>query len=162
MKLCPKCNTNKNESEFIKVKKPRWKGDEYSSWCRVCNNKRARDYYFKHKERELLRHKKRWANYSTEDKLAKLEIIRKYYLEKRLVVLKYYGNKCACCGETTREFLEIDHKNNDGSAHRKTLKGRNIIVWIIENNYPDMFQILCSNCNMSKGRWGYCPHNKKK
>jgi hypothetical protein len=29
-----------------------------------------------------------------------------------------------------------------------------LINWIIENNYPDGFQILCHNCNVAKGLIG--------
>jgi len=34
------------------------------------------------------------------------------------------------------------------------LKGKHLINWIIENNYPDGFQILCHNCNVAKGLIG--------
>jgi hypothetical protein len=29
---------------------------------------------------------------------------------------------------------------------------------LIKNNFPDGFQVLCHNCNMSIGLYGYCPH----
>jgi radical SAM protein with 4Fe4S-binding SPASM domain len=29
------------------------------------------------------------------------------------------------------------------------------------NNYPkDLFRLLCHNCNMARGCYGYCPHEK--
>lgn len=85
--------------------------------------------------------------------------------ERRLIVLKYYSSEtpfCACCGEKTFEFLAIDHIKGDGNKHRKSIrpKGGFIIVdWIIKNNFPPLFQILCHNCNNAKGFWGKCPHS---
>ena len=83
---------------------------------------------------------------------------------KKNLVLEHYGRECACCGEDEVKFLCIDHKNNDGREHRKTLKGTGggsiIIAWIIKNGFPDMFQMLCHNCNMAKGIYGECPHKK--
>lgn len=32
--------------------------------------------------------------------------------------------------------------------------------WIIRNNFPEMFQTLCFNCNFAKAIFGECPHNK--
>ena len=83
----------------------------------------------------------------------------------RMKVLDAYGNQCACCGETTPEFLSVDHVNNDGSAHRRELKGfgRSIYRWLAMNGYPQdgRFQLLCHNCNMAKGLYGSCPHKEQ-
>ena len=79
---------------------------------------------------------------------------------KRKLVLEHYGNTCTCCGETTYEFLEIDHINNDGLEHRKRT-GSHIIEDIIKNNFPNDMQILCANCNRGKGKFGECPHKKE-
>jgi hypothetical protein len=78
----------------------------------------------------------------------------------RIEVLEHYGNKCACCGESTREFLAIDHIRGGGHRHLKTLKRATIYYWLKQNNYPDGFQILCHNCNCAKGFYGSCPHKK--
>lgn len=78
-------------------------------------------------------------------------------------VFEHYGGKCSCCGESQFEFLSIDHINNNGSEHRKDIKksGTHFYKWIIDNNYPDDLQILCLNCNLSKGFYGYCAHDEK-
>ena len=82
--------------------------------------------------------------------------------KKRVFVA--YGNKCACCGETQREFLSLDHVNNDGAKQRRELNKtnhkstRSTYYWAIKNNFPPSLQLLCYNCNMSKGFRGYCPH----
>jgi len=77
-------------------------------------------------------------------------------------VIEYYGGKCACCGETEYTFLAIDHINGGGTEHRKKIKkqsGTAMAKWLIDNNFPDGFQILCHNCNMSKHlNQGICAH----
>lgn len=86
--------------------------------------------------------------------------------ELRNQVLEHYGNKCVCCGETTNEFLCLDHINGGGNEHRRTLGthkcGEPFYRWIRKNNYPDILQILCHNCNMSKGFYGECPHERQR
>lgn len=82
---------------------------------------------------------------------------REHNKQIRITTLNAYGNACQCCGESTYEFLSIDHMNNDGSAHRKEV-GNKICRWLRKNNYPEGFQILCHNCNQAKGLYGTCPH----
>src|SRR3990167_2907538 len=85
---------------------------------------------------------------------------------KREQVIKHYGGnppKCNCCGEKEIKFLTIDHINNDGAKHRKEINANNISGglsgWIIRNNYPEDFQVLCMNCNWGKYiNLGKCPH----
>src|ERR1019366_4483037 len=36
-----------------------------------------------------------------------------------------YGGKCACCGETERIFLTIDHIGGGGAEHRRQFGGQN-------------------------------------
>jgi len=106
--------------------------------------KREREKYQKNKEKIKQRRKNR------------IKIIR-------LKVLSHYSGgqpKCACCGETHIEFLTIDHIEGGGTKHRDRLGkfGIYFYLWLINNNFPDGFRVLCSNCNSSKGRYGYCPH----
>ena len=79
------------------------------------------------------------------------------YYEHKAQVIRHYGQICNCCGETELAFLQIDHIRNDGSEHRKEFKG-NIYYWLVKNNFPEGFQILCANCNFAKGKIGKCPH----
>jgi hypothetical protein len=74
-----------------------------------------------------------------------------YHQKRRLVVLNHYCGgdiKCQKCGQTNIDCLTIDHINNDGAKHRKSVN--NIIGWLIKNNFPDGFQILCMNCQFEK------------
>ena len=79
--------------------------------------------------------------------------------KRRRRVIEHYGGECACCGEKTFEFLAVDHINGGGDAHRRKVgSGSNMIEWIITSNFPDIFQVLCHNCNQAIGYYGSCPH----
>lgn len=87
---------------------------------------------------------------------------RVYDLSRRLKVLEHYGGKCACCGEARYEFLAIDHMGGGGTEHRKNIgRGANFTQWLIRNDYPEGFRVLCHNCNMAIGFYGHCPHQEK-
>ena len=85
---------------------------------------------------------------------------------KRLQCLVAYGGnhpKCACCGEDTIEFLALDHINGNGRKHRREVgHGTQLYYWLIANNFPPIFQVLCHNCNAAKQFYGGCPHQRKK
>lgn len=85
-----------------------------------------------------------------------------YWRSKVRVVEHYTGGKnaCQCCAEDTFEFLSVDHINGGGKAHRNEIGKSEIYRWIIRNNFPPGFQILCFNCNLAKGFFGKCPHEK--
>jgi hypothetical protein len=70
-------------------------------------------------------------------------------------VMTHYGNgKAACvrCGYDNIGALDIDHINGDGAEHRKRedVKTRSFYAWLKQNNFPEGFQTLCSNCNQIK------------
>lgn len=90
------------------------------------------------------------------------EKAKRFRQKRRFEILNYYSNgkmECNCCKENTNEFLSIDHINNDGAEHRKTVDGSRLYCWLRNNNYPAGFQVLCHNCNMAKGIYGKCPHS---
>lgn len=72
----------------------------------------------------------------------------------RAAVFGHYGESCGCCGST--EQLTIDHIDGNGRAHRIELFGRHdrggvhFYRWLIEQGFPDGFQVLCKGCNASK------------
>ena len=74
----------------------------------------------------------------------------------------HYGGKCACCGETNIGFLTIDHLDGGGSKHRRAVgRGTNFYKWLIRNEFPDEYQVLCFNCNCGKQVNGdICPHKE--
>lgn len=114
-------------------------------------------YYFNNREKYLKKQKLYMLNGGKEIRDNTLKNLKKE-------VFLHYGNECICCKENRFEFLTIDHINNNGAKHRKEYKtgtGKNVCRWLKKNNYPKSFQLLCYNCNCSKGFFGYCPHEKR-
>ncbi len=93
-----------------------------------------------------------------------------YYMWRerlRRVVFAHYSNntfKCACCGESEQDFLVIDHIAGNGNEHRRAVFGRTAAggqtmhSWLVKQGFPRGFQLLCSNCNASRGKHGDCVH----
>ena len=82
------------------------------------------------------------------------------------VFAAYGGYRCACCAETERMFLSIDHINNDGNVERKSgvyrSSGTAFYLWLCKQQFPPGYQVLCMNCQVGKHRnGGVCPHQRK-
>ena len=95
---------------------------------------------------------KSWMESSKQYKRRGISTSLKYY-ENRIKVIEHYSkgkNCCARCGLSDIRVLDLDHINNNGYEHRKEIGTLNIIKWILENNFPTGFQILCKNCNWIK------------
>jgi hypothetical protein len=140
-KNCKNCG-DQPLSMFYKQKDCRRKsGIRYV--CRACALKKSKKYTDEHKEANLSNHRAR----------------RK---QQRLRVLKYYSNsetpECACCKENIIEFLVIDHKDGGGNAHRREIGHENLVAFILKNNFPPVFRVLCQNCNSCIATYGGCAH----
>ncbi len=88
-----------------------------------------------------------------------LEPNKKYQRELRYQTLYAYSNglmKCACCSESIYELLTIDHIYGGGGKERRECG--NFFYRLRRENFPYGYRVLCYNCNMSRGRYGYCPH----
>lgn len=72
---------------------------------------------------------------------------------------------CSCCGERHIEFLGLDHVNDDGAAHRRSLGvdgGRSFYSWLRLTGYTYVaLAVACHNCNMARAMYGQCPHSKE-
>jgi hypothetical protein len=91
------------------------------------------------------------------------KLVKKYRDACRYESIKHYSNgtmSCACCGENHYEFLAIDHINGGGDSMRKELGHGNIGRVLKARGFPLGYRILCHNCNMAIGFYGYCPHQK--
>lgn len=151
-KVCTLCNTEKSVDDFYKRNDVDYVG--YSSYCKECKKKKASEWRSANPDKNRENVKKYYRVHGR----GKTYNYRK---AARETVLKHYGNKCACCGEDKAEFLAIDHINGNGRKHRKEV-GPHIASWLVRNNFPDGFRLLCHNCNQSLGIYGYCPHQKPK
>lgn len=154
-KISRKKDYQKHKDKY-KANAKKWR-EENPERCK----ENAQEYFREHREEDKARHKKCRAKNNKMYKARERENRQKL----RQKVLLGYGNQCACCGETIDEFLQIDHINGSGRKHkREVAKGKTHLfyAWLIKNNFPEGFQVLCANCNIGKYRNnGICPHKNK-
>lgn len=76
---------------------------------------------------------------------------------KNLVFSKYGGYTCVCCGITGEFFVGIDHI--DRKFKKETGTGYKLYRWLLNNNFPEGFRVLCHTCNLATFlNKGICPH----
>lgn len=151
LKHCEECDLDKEISEYyvVKIKSKVDEGIFFKYLDRICKGCRTA-------------HQLRRYHGGVREKI----LIKKAAI-KDAVFMAYGGYVCACCGETEKLFLQIDHINNDGGQFRKRLRtnakhtasGSLTYKWLFDHNFPPGVQVLCSNCNHGKRmNGGVCPH----
>lgn len=143
--VCTQCETNRPIDQF------RVSGGYRTHICSVCRPDGTSEGT-----------RKRWSSYYTENAQLILKRHRTKREKAKAIVLARMGEVCVCCGETEKAFLSVDHINNDGAERRKRdAKEKRIYTWLIQNNFPAGFQMLCANCNQGKRmNNGICPHRE--
>lgn len=142
-KYCSGCSRYLNRSEFFK------RGKYWRSQCKQCHRKKCKEY------------EKKTDGYLEAAK----QRSKDRYSKVRNAVLDHYGRTCKCCGETKEYFLCLDHITGGGKKHHESVRnrtsegvqGKNFYEWVVKNNFPPLFQILCWNCNFAKHKFGICP-----
>lgn len=122
-------------------------------------NERNKLYRASHKEQ----YNALAAKYRARDRDKINERQNKVRKQLKLQALNYYSFGkmcCACCGESTLQFLTIDHIDGGGTKGREyTGGGSGLHHWLKRNNYPIGLQVLCFNCNCGRAvNGGQCPH----
>lgn len=181
-KTCSKCSEIKDVSEFYKYL---YHKDGLHSACKKCHYATVKEWRKNNVEKWNVISRKLAAKYrETTDVLEKNRKYKKVngvrlsarnkerWREIKYEIFSHYcGGEpiCMCCGEKNMEFLSLDHINNDGAEHRRSMRlgkkgggmgsGTQLYYWIRRNKYPLLFQILCMNCNCGKAKNdGVCPH----
>lgn len=151
LKQCTKCGETKPRSDFYFHTDPKMGRRYPMGECKECTKQRRREYV-------AAEYKKVRSN---DNKSRRTQCMR----IKEAVFAAYGGYKCACCGETEKLILTIDHVNNDGAAHRRSITGKrnsagyHTYKWLVKNGFPKGYQVLCMNCNHGKRmNNGVCPH----
>lgn len=74
-------------------------------------------------------------------------------------VIGHYGGACRVCGEADIDVLTLDHVVGGGSDHRRAIGngrresgGQKTYRWAKRHGYPDIFRVLCYNCNVKAYR----------
>lgn len=130
------------------------------------NREKCKGYQKKHRSTEAFKERRRIqrrADYALDSSKEKADG-RKYRIGLRDTVIAHYGGKCACCGEANKGFLTVDHIEGvipEMEACGKKLGHWALYKYLIKNNFPPGYQLLCANCNMAIGWWGVCPHKQE-
>ena len=126
--------------------------------CKLCNKEIAEDKVFCNKDCYypwLKSHNpnpkfgKIDKNYST------IKAIRKFSRSYREKVINFYSQgkiECTICKEQDPIVLCIDHID-ENNKNKKIPSGNTFYRWLIKNNFPGGFQVLCHNCNFRKEYW---------
>lgn len=184
------CTVCKEEKALSEMNANSRKAHTSESRCKVCQRAYERKYHARHREKTNKYHRDWRARLGDEyrqqcvdrrkrniaamsvDELAEFrakesaKTKRLYEVMKGQVFKAYGGWVCACCGETEKLFLSIDHVFNNGAelknngTHGKS--SMEFYRWLKNNDYPEGFQILCMNCNIGKHKnGGVCPHQTR-
>lgn len=105
-------------------------------------------YYQQNKERWKIY----WANQTEEQKQACRDRNTEREQAQKFLVLSHYSNGslvCTHCGIADIDVLSLDHINGGGTQQRMQY-GSHTYRWVINNAFPDGFQVLCFNCNWKK------------
>ena len=145
-------------------------GKEYRRQWYLTNRKtiraKARKYYRQHKDICDARVKRYEARLGKAKVLAYRRLHNKTYNRRlRDELIAAYGGKCACCGESEREFLTLDHVGNWGGRHRRKFgwkaKGKGLFLRLKRKGFPkDKWRLLCMNCNQATRFGDECPHQR--
>lgn len=165
-KRCSRCGEEKPLGEFHKCERNKRLG--LHAICKDCNIKHAMDYYYS-KPKDISRHVSEFAKKDRKACPEKYSKRFKKYLDHLWEsALEFFG-PCACCGESTREFLSIDHINGHGNDYRRSPRaksGNSLLKEFNRLGWPEElkkeYRILCMNCNFSIGHFGFCPHHPER
>jgi hypothetical protein len=179
-KVCTRCHVEKPVTDFYFLKSR----NSYEYQCKKCHSERKeterrkdptknRDrilrWYKKNRELILKRDKLKRIQRSATQIIKDKQIRKAKHIKLKTRILQAYGGPmCVCCGESDINVLTIDHLNNNGSEHRSELFGKRngcsvqFYHWLIRNNFPKEYQVLCSNCNLAKHiNGGSLPDNRR-
>lgn len=175
MKTPSQVDSENLDTVELKRAKSREAAKRYRERNREKFNQRMRDWRANNREKSRL-HAREWRNRKlrngTPEEVAAIRAAenaktkRNYNRCREQVFAAYGGWKCACCGETEKLFLSIDHVENNGAEERRSgvykSCGTGFYQWLRKQNFPPGYQVLCMNCQVGKHKnGGVCPHNQK-
>lgn len=141
--LCGRCQRAPRDGDYA-----------YCTACRVVASERKRT------DEVRAKHRVYSAKWRAENPQKATQRTKDYIRRLRNKIVDKYGGACACCGETERAFLAIDHVNRDGKRHRdeypRNMQGYLMSIFRGTGDY--VIQILCGNCHLAKDYRGGCPH----
>jgi hypothetical protein len=132
MKICSKCKTKKELSEFYRNKAQK---DGFNNQCKICHVEHNKKDYEKHKEKRVTKNKQ-YRNENLEaDKIRKrdyrLKLSYGISFEQKCGIIKTQNGKCAICNDElkTPKHTHLDHDHITGKVRG----------------------VLCNHCNRGLG-----------
>jgi len=139
--------------------------DGHCAYCRECQRTynrevrrpRQRELYHQNRDKNLA-YQQEWRDANREKINTRTLELRRAH---RLNAITILGGKCECCGESTFEFLAIDHINGGGRIEREVDKvnSQQLVYKIVKSGKIEGYRVLCHNCNLAIGIYKYCPHS---
>jgi len=157
--------------EYYKLYARRWRArnkehlKEYRRKLYLKNRPPDRPRLIVYTPEQRLENSKRWKReHYRKNKERLCQQARDRHKRNRAIVIEAYGGKCTCCGESTPEFLAIDHINGRDKGPRgqgDNKLGFQMYAWLIRNKFPKHnYRLHCSNCNNARAWFGICPHER--
>jgi len=153
-KPCKRCGESKPLDAFGVARRAK---DGRNCYCRPCQVIINREYRQAHPEKVRSFPSNRYASNAEKRR----EDVRRSRAKLRAEVHAALGGACACCGETTNEFLTIDHIGGRSGEHVGAITERVRRLIRSEGYPPEKYRLLCWNCNAAHGIYGYCPHERE-
>lgn len=111
-----------------------------------------KEWYRKHREKELLRLRNRWKNLSVKEK--KEKITRDYIARRerrgklRIILIFLFGAQCLFCGyDKNFSALDFAHISEKTGTYRRFAWGTEFTQWVKTGKLPDNVILLCANCH---------------
>ncbi len=128
----------------------------YQKYCRGCRKAKEREW-----TKNAIAKKRDYYRMKSRESASR----NRHYVKWK--VFGHYSNRtfrCACCGESEPDFLTLDHVSGDGNRRSREdgvpRSGILLYYWLVRNDFPFGYVVLCINCNISKGHHGVCPHER--
>lgn len=133
--------------------------------------KNHQDWLSNYRKQDWIKNKEKYIVQKKEYRAVNAEHIKKtkkvHAARLREAAVKHYSDgtmACALCGTKEYQHLCLDHKDGDGTRHRKEnhIEGKAVYQWCKKNGYPALFRVLCYNCNFLEFLRMNPPQNTKK
>jgi hypothetical protein len=144
---CIKCGNELTDEEMKDYQR------NYIRTCKTCRASYGKSWRGGNPEKVKQNREK----HSTKNSAKTREYQRDYVQKLKEIVILHYSPNHVCqwegCSWTDSNALSIDHINNDGAKHLRELAGKRgrrfggrcFYRWLIKNNFPEGYQILCMN-----------------
>jgi hypothetical protein len=126
----------------------------YQRQWRDRNREKILEYQKRERAKNPEKHRERRRQWYIRNRDTRREWLKENRKNRKLEVITHYGGKCQWpngCDVRDPDMLTIDHINGNGANHRREFKkiGQpRIDAWLIKNNYPAGFRVLCFNHNI--------------